>query len=192
MTEPAPLQKHELLRKLLNMTTSANDAEALIALRKANQLLVDQKWSWDLLLAAKIRVVGDPWSGAATPPKPQPQTPRSDDSAFGFTRPSGGASRTAPRPKAQPTYSSPPPPPPPRPAPPPPPRPTIASTRSNGFSGHCYCCGTFVPSGAGYIFKPGASGWEVVCDPCNKSSAPVPIKRAKRRTATTSDILSGL
>jgi hypothetical protein len=32
------LPKHELLLKLLKMTTSSNDAEALVAMRKANQL----------------------------------------------------------------------------------------------------------------------------------------------------------
>lgn len=89
------LPKHELLLKLLKMTASTNDAEALVAIRKANQLLATASWDWDRLLAGKITVVGDPFGNLhrpranqsavmpceaprAPPPRPAPQqAPRS-------------------------------------------------------------------------------------------------------------------
>lgn len=75
------LPRHELLLKLLKMTASTNDAEALVALRKANQLLATAGWDWDKLLSGKITVVGDPFGNlqrpAAHEPNPyaQPRTP---------------------------------------------------------------------------------------------------------------------
>lgn len=82
MTEQ--IQKHLLLVKLLKMTTSSNDGEALVAMRKANQLVTDAGWDWDRVMAGKITVVGDPFAGLARPaapsapqqrqqPSPQPQ-----------------------------------------------------------------------------------------------------------------------
>ena len=78
------LPKHELLLKLLKMTTSSNDAEALVALRKANQLLASAGWDWDRLLAGKITVVGDPFgnlqrpifSQSSMPPREAPRAPQ--------------------------------------------------------------------------------------------------------------------
>lgn len=61
------LPKHELLLKLLKMTASSNDAEALVAMRKANQLLATAGWDWDRLLAGKITVVGDPFGNLHRP-----------------------------------------------------------------------------------------------------------------------------
>jgi hypothetical protein len=65
MTQELP--KHELLLKLLKMTASSNDAEALAAIRKANQLLAIASWDWDRLLAGKITVVGDPFGNLHRP-----------------------------------------------------------------------------------------------------------------------------
>lgn len=61
------IPRHELLLKLLKMTTSTNDAEALVAMRKANALLASAGWTWDRLLEGKITVVGDPFGGLQRP-----------------------------------------------------------------------------------------------------------------------------
>lgn len=71
----AELPKHELLLKLLKMTASTNDGEALVALRKANQLLASAGWDWDRLLAGKITVVGDPFGGLQRPHAQQSPVP---------------------------------------------------------------------------------------------------------------------
>jgi hypothetical protein len=49
---PGSLQPDGLFVKLMMMTTSPNDAEALIALRKANRILSEAKVNWAELLAA--------------------------------------------------------------------------------------------------------------------------------------------
>lgn len=82
MTEQ--IQKHLLLVKLLKMTMSSNDGEALVAVRKANKLLAEAGWDWDRVMAGKITVVGDPFAGLARPAPPQApqqrQTPSSQPS----------------------------------------------------------------------------------------------------------------
>jgi len=55
MSEDLP--KQELLIKLLKMSTSPNDGEALIAVRKANELLKSAGWDWEKLVNGKIKVV---------------------------------------------------------------------------------------------------------------------------------------
>lgn len=217
------LPKHELLRKLLNMTTSSNDAEALVAMRKANSILSSSGWSWDQLLAGKIRLIGDPWKGMAptapresaaaraakaSPPRqaPRPPPPRQYIDIDGIAWPTqasvdlanqqirarrnarkyidvdGGTwssqadcdrANAQIRARNQRAAS---------------PKVTIGSTRTNGFSGNCYCCGTFVNAGAGWIFKP-SSKWLIACDPCNKSTNPIPTRPAKPIT-TAADILN--
>lgn len=204
------LPKHELLRKLLNMTTSANDGEALVAIRKANSILKDGGWSWDQLLSAKIRLIGDPWKGMAAPP--------TRDSAASRVQPSAAPPpRQAPRPQPAQTPKR------------PPPqvfydmdgvswpslaeatrsdnairarraraaaasKPTINSTVANRFADHCYCCGTYVNATKGFIFHPrGTVGkWEVACKPCNTSTAPIPASKAKPQRANLNSVLDGL
>ena len=61
------LPKQVLLIKLMGMTTSSNDAEALVALRKANELLKSAGWDWQKLIEGKIKVIEDPFSKIATP-----------------------------------------------------------------------------------------------------------------------------
>jgi hypothetical protein len=177
------LPSHKRLLALLRMTESGADNEALTALRMANALLKKEGWDWERLLTAKIKVIGDPW---ASIPEPSKREPNADLSQNLYVK-------RAPRPqqrRANPIYSSPPPPPQPTYTPPPP-KSTPLSSKINGYSGNCYCCGLFVPATVGYIFKPSAK-WEVVCDPCNRSSAPIPVRAAKPKGATVSDILSGL
>lgn len=43
------------LTKLLNLTTSSNDAEALAAIRAANRMLADERILWDGVFAGAFR-----------------------------------------------------------------------------------------------------------------------------------------
>jgi len=62
------------LIKLLKMTTSSNDAEALAFLRKANAELVKFGGDWESLLRGKVTVIGDPFDGCFAAPVPPPPT----------------------------------------------------------------------------------------------------------------------
>ena len=71
-----------LLIKLMGMTTSRNDGEALAAVRKANEQLVKFGGSWEELLLGKVTVIGDPFAGLeqreprrTTTPPPPPRRP---------------------------------------------------------------------------------------------------------------------
>lgn len=151
MTEALP--KQVLLVKLLKMTSSPNDGEALTAMRKANELLATAGWDWDRVMAGKIVVVEDPFATIGVPPSSKPRD---------WSQP------TQPAP-AQHV---------PNPAPPPPrvkrttwPLGTVA----NKFAGFCYCCGFEVLTGKGFIFKPydysaGPNSWRVACTPCNMTA----------------------
>lgn len=161
------LPRQELLKKLLMMTTSDNDGEALTALRKANSVLTAAGWDWNKLIDGRITVVEDPFKNLGVPPgrngvgagNAAPSTP-------GFT----------PRPST------------PTPPPPPPRQGTPAnpiSSTPNRFPQACHCCGIEVITGTGYIFKvrPTDQKWSCVCTTCNTSalvfnSAAAP-KRAK-------------
>lgn len=87
----------ELLIKLLKLTTSSNDSEALLSCRKANEQLAKFGGDWEALLRGKVTVIADPFTAA----------PPNSDQIHRRTS-------TAP--------SAPPPPAPPRPAPTAPPR----------------------------------------------------------------------
>lgn len=91
------------LIKLMGMTTSASDAEALVALRMANREAA-KFGSWHEILSGKITVIGDPFAdlphiNQKTAPPPPPPRP------------------TPPPPPPPPSRPWTPPPPPPRPAP---------------------------------------------------------------------------
>ena len=160
--ENAEVPRHEMLLKLLKMTTSDNDGECLVAIRKANGLLRSAGWDWDKLIAGKIKVVGDPFSGVAAP---------------NYTNVNRPAPRAQPKPQAAtPPFS---PPPPPRPQPQPQPRkPKIGSNKANVFPSPCYCCGIHVPSQAGFLFDPhvhnprATTKWRVACTSCNSANYP--------------------
>lgn len=203
MTAPDDLPKHELLRKILNMTTAENDNQALIAIRKANAILKEGGWDWDKLLAGKIKIIGDPWKGMAPPPPrptvapangstppPQRQAPRPAPKFFDIDgrahatladadyanvviqrrRQAQADARAAAAARAART-------------------PTIGSTKSNNFAGYCYCCGNHQLAGAAWLFKPGGPKFEVVCDSCNKSTRPVPTRRATPNKTSVFDSL---
>lgn len=50
------LKKFELFIKLMKMTSSSNDGEALNALRKANSILDEVNISWEELLRNRIKI----------------------------------------------------------------------------------------------------------------------------------------
>ena len=71
-----------LLIKLLKMTTSSHENEALVAMRKANIELSKFGGDWESLLRGKVTVIGDPFAditkpdvGQKTPPRPQAPPP---------------------------------------------------------------------------------------------------------------------
>jgi len=61
----------EIFIKLMGMTTSRFDGEALVALRKANAMLMGANLTWQELLAGKVRVApsqaASPRHGTAKP-----------------------------------------------------------------------------------------------------------------------------
>jgi hypothetical protein len=167
MSEDPP--KQELLLKLLKMTTSSNDGEALIAIRKANELLLSASWDWDKLIAGKIKIIGDPFGPSANIPTPT----------------NGSRYAAAPAPPPRPAAPR-------QPPPPPPPRaPKINSTASNRYAGWCYCCGAQVPQKAGWIFDPSKINYaaqsksQIVCNHCNQSPYTTVTKSAVPRSKPT-------
>jgi hypothetical protein len=188
MSEDLP--KQELLIKLLKMTTSPNDGEALIAVRKANDLLKSAAWDWEKLIHGKIKVIEDPFKSVDIPlnrdmhrspppaPRPRPAPPPPQ------------------KPYVSPVQSAPPPPPPPRRTPPPV---QPLSTRDNLYAGWCYCCGDPVAAKSGWIFDPSLtnsrakSKWEICCNSCNNSTyRNVGPSRAPRNRHTTNATIPGL
>jgi hypothetical protein len=159
------LPKQELLIKLLKMSTSPNEGEVVVAMRKANALLTSAGWDWDKLINGKIVVVADPFSSIPTPP------------SGSTARHAPPPMRPAPAPPPPQTWARPTPPPPPRPAsPPPPPRkPVPYSDKPNRYAGFCYCCGTYEQVDKGFIFNPSQHNGRapdksvLICAPCNKS-----------------------
>lgn len=85
----------DLLIKLLGMTRSANDAEALVAVRKANDQVAKFKTTWEDLLKGRVKVVADPFASVAQPPQHKSSAPP-PASAAGLHRP------PPPRAKSQP------------------------------------------------------------------------------------------
>ena len=159
------LPRQELLKKLLMMTTSTNDGEALTALRKANDLLHTAGWDWARLIDGRITVVEDPFKNLGTPPA---------------ARHAMNGRATTPTP--------------PTPAPPPPrvgsPQNPISST-PNKFVTWCHCCGDELIAGAGYIFKvtPNDTKWSGMCASCNTKAfvytQPARRKYNKRQTSVS-------
>src|SRR3974377_1972764 len=101
MSEDLP--KQELLIKPIKMSPSPNDGEALIAVRKANELLKSAGWDWEKLVNGKIKVIADPFAKVDTPmnrsihnpPQPPRPAPRP-------TPPPSPAAPQAPRPTPPP------------------------------------------------------------------------------------------
>jgi|SRR6516162_622928 hypothetical protein len=168
METESKVPKQDLLTKLLKMTSSSNDGEALTAIRKANDLLKSAGWDWDKLMAGKIKVAADPFANLQQPHNPGMGAPRP-------TPPTPPRPQPAPRPQPKPQPA-----PPPRPQPPPPPpkpfEPFSHQTtngQTNNFPGNCYCCGYSVSAKQGKLFVPSSfnsaapGGKKVICDACD-------------------------
>lgn len=159
------------LAKLLKMTTSSNDGEAINAMRMANKLLATNGFDWDKLLAGKITIVGDPFGDIEAPPQSR----------------NNGSRRTAPArtPPSTPDWGQPTSPPPNYNAPPPPPQ--SPGVIQNSFAGDCWCCGLGVPAQGGKVFKPADHGvlrgprWACICPSCDVPGAKIPMARVVRR-----------
>ena len=53
--------------KLMGMTTSSHDGEALNAMRMANAQLKKWNWTWREILTAKIKIMPDPFANIPSP-----------------------------------------------------------------------------------------------------------------------------
>jgi hypothetical protein len=175
-SDPNEPPRQDILIKLLKMTTSSNDGEALTAIRKANAVLNAGGWDWDKLFARKIVIVEDPFSKIQTPPQqhvPQPR-PRQPPPP-------------PPQHKAQPWPAAPPPPK-PKPAAPK----TPYSYKENMYAGWCYCCGDTVPVKAGFAFKPydhnakAPDKFVTICTSCNNGRVSVMRSSAPRQKPLSS------
>jgi hypothetical protein len=183
--------RQDILIKLLKMTTSSNDGEALTAIRKANAVLTAGGWDWDKLFARKIVIVEDPFSKI-----PDPFAGRRTPAEFADVprkAPPTAPPRPAPTPPPGRFYAN------PNPNPTPPPRQTAQpqprapySNKENMYGGWCYCCGDTVPAKGGFCFKPfdhqpkAPDKWVNICPSCNKNRAAVmrsPAPRTKPMSA---------
>jgi outer membrane biosynthesis protein TonB len=174
-------KRFELLIKLLKLTTSSNDAEALLAMRKANAIASEAEFDgWERILRGHVKVIADPFVHikAAPPPPPPPSPPK---------RPYQGA----PPPRSQPYSPNPQPHPTAKPQPQPqwspPPQPRtdpFPAARQNGYSGICIVCTSPVLAKAGYI-EPMATknnSWKVFCLSCyTKKMKPQPAAKAAQK-----------
>lgn len=165
------------LIKLLGMTRSAQDGEALNAMKLANKELDKLGLTWGEFVMRQITVVADPFASGAIP-DPRRST------GFNGSRPPASASA----PSRPPGFgaSAPPPPPPP---PPPPKQPTFIR---NQFAGVCVHCNQPVAANAGATYANGTwpSGktrWAVEHEPDafgGHRCPPPPSGSAARRKAT--------
>lgn len=180
----------DLLVKLLRLTTSGHDGEALSAMRKANAQLDRLDLDWEQLLKGKVTMVADPFMGRnehahvstkAPPndrPRPQP-TPPPQAQPQAYTPP--------PRPqgvKPKPQWTS---------TPDintssPANSPAPESRRMNLFAGKCTTCLRNVPAGKGYLAGKNSAGqFQVVCGRDFGHNAKY-AKRDQRPAATPDDL----
>jgi len=151
--------KLERLIKLLKLTTSTNDAEALLASRKANEALVPLGGDWEALLHGKVTVIADPFDNLDMPPENGRRAP-----------PPHPGSRPAPAPQNWTPYQKQRPPRPSTTTPQPPPSPS-GKTLRNRFGGICSKCPNFVDVGKGFAVKaPNSKNWSLECVSCHNSS----------------------
>ena len=104
-----------MLIKLLKMTTSSNDNEAMVAMRKANLELSKFGGDWEPLLRGKVTVIGDPFAVTPVPEarrapdayrSPPQQAPRPSQPYGGH--PYNPPPRAqAPQPASSPNYAKP-------------------------------------------------------------------------------------
>lgn len=155
MTEELP--KLDLLIKMMKMT-GAEDNIALVAIRKANEMLKHEGWDWERLLQGKVKIIADPFNTVAAPPETRTAPPPTAPTWKPFTPPPPPSWNPTPR-QPRPT---------PRPRATPPPSGPTARTNVNRFAGLCTKCSNAVDVGAGFVVKqPGTQTWKLECTPCN-------------------------
>lgn len=59
--------EYDRLLKLLRLTTSHTDGEALAAIRKANEWLLSKGLDWDKLLSGTVTIMADPFTEVPAP-----------------------------------------------------------------------------------------------------------------------------
>lgn len=168
---PTELPNLSRLIKLLKMTTTSNDHEALSFMRKANEELAKFGGDWETILRSRITVIGeDPFSAIPEPPKRETAA-----------RPQYNPVTTPPtynpppkRPQAAPQYS--------RPSPP--------AAFPNRYTGSCFCCGIPVAAQSGITEKIN-NKWEVICSSC-KTTSFRPVRRTKPKAANLNFVLDSL
>lgn len=102
----------DLLIKLLKMTTSSSDGEALVAMRKANEQVAKLKTDWDSLLRSKVTIIADPFANSPVPsrdkvrrnPQPPPMHPPSKPQQTRQPRPFSSVHRPGAQPS--PAYAA--------------------------------------------------------------------------------------
>jgi len=179
-------QNLDLLVKLLSLTTSNNDGEALSAMRMANRQLEKFKLTWPEFVKARITVAADPFAI----PVPRPAQHE--------------APRTAAPPPVTPSMhraytSAPTPPPPPRPAAPPPAPPPpseytyAAGTKPNKFATLCCSCSRKLAPGDGLLWRihNQKQRWDTRCGPNFGCQATGRKPQRKIDAQTIDDILNG-
>ena len=136
--------KLDLFIKVLLMTTSDTDGEALAALRRANAMLRSANVDWDKLLRGKVTVVADPFANIPAPNthkssiKPKaPSPPRPPTPTPSYNRP------------IRPTYSP------------------KQANNTNRFAGNCFACDTLVDIGHGALRDVPTYGAKIWCENCN-------------------------
>lgn len=88
------------LIKMMGMTTSDNDGQALVAIRAANALLRKLNTDWDSILRGKISIIADPFGDIPVVQQaPKPPAPKADTTS---PNPWPGAPPPWTRPKAPP------------------------------------------------------------------------------------------
>ena len=96
--------KHALLERLikvLGMTSNDNDPTALMAARRANDILAKLETDWHSLLTSKVTIIADPFVNISAPP-PKAGPPRDASPR----KPTYGPFAASPqKPSATPTYT---------------------------------------------------------------------------------------
>jgi hypothetical protein len=174
-----------LLIKCMGMTSSDNDNQILVAIRKANDILARNGVTWDDVLRSKIKIttIADPFSSinipkskarpaerAPAPPAPAPRSsppPRppkpSNYGSGSYWSPIYGRWIDVPDPTPQPQRSQP-----------------------NRFPGTCTLCGNIVGVGDGFaIQNAGSTRWHTE----HKLGACPPRKPRKRQPLTGDDLM---
>ncbi len=76
------LPEFSKLIKLMQMTTSANDTEALLAVRKANEQMQKLGKSWEELLTSRLTIIADPFESLQAPPQRKTAPPPANHPPF--------------------------------------------------------------------------------------------------------------